>query len=119
MEHSLIDRYANNDKELAMLHATDAALIKRNGAQCNNADVEIIGEDIIWNESNGYSEPVEIHIATKYPVENKAASVIRSKLNISGSSFDKLCKTGKIVSLSGHNLKKCKMPDSIIIQLTP
>ena len=116
MEHSLIDRYANNDKELAMLHATDTALIKRNGALCNYADIEIIGEDFAWYEVN---EPVEIHITSKYPIENKTASIIRSKLNISSNTFDKLCKTGNIISLSGHNLQKCKMTDSKIIQIKP
>ena len=46
----LLERYINNDNDLSLLHATDAALIKRNGAKCNEANIEIIGQSICFDE---------------------------------------------------------------------
>jgi hypothetical protein len=96
-----------------MYHATNSSLIKRNGAVCNVTDAQIIGQDYLWDE------PTEIHLVSKYPIENKIASLIRQKLCISGNRFDQLCNDGKIVSLSGQNLKKGKMKYSVIFQISP
>ena len=111
MESSLLERYANNDKDLAMLHATDAALIKRNGAKNNSADAYITGLDYSPGES------AEIRLTSQWSLENKAATLIRQKLGLSANQFDKLCNEGKIVSLSGHTLKKCKMSGNIIFRV--
>ena len=107
----LLDRYINNDSELATLHATDSALIKRNGAECCVADVEVVGDD----HSKSCSE--EIHMASKWSLENKAATIIRQKLNLSGNAFGKMCDEKRIVCLSGHNLKKCKIAGEIVFRI--
>jgi hypothetical protein len=109
----LMERYSNNDSDLAMIHVTDYSLIKRNGAQLNIADAYITGKDYRWDE------PVEINLTTKHPIENKATSLIRQKLAISGNKFNELCNANRIISFSGHNLKKCKMKDKIILCLKP
>ena len=113
MAHDILDRYTNNDNELALKHSTDVALIKHNGAESNTADFIIHGNEYLWNE------PVEIHLSTKFPIENKAASLIKQKLGLSGNAFNKLCAEGKIICTSGHNLKKAKMVDTVIIQVIP
>ena len=113
MAHDILHRYTNNDSELALKHSTDIALIKRNGAESNAADIVIQGQDFSWNE------PVEIHLSTKFPIENKVASLIKQKLGLSGNAFNKLCAEGKIICTSGHNFKKAKMVDTVIIQVIP
>ena len=113
IDRDLLERYANNDIDLIMQHATDAALIKRNGAECNIADAFISGEDYHPNET------MEIRLTTLWSLENKAATLIRNKLGLSANSFDRLHKNGKISSLSGHNIKKCKMSGTIIFQVQP
>jgi hypothetical protein len=109
----MLDRYANNDSQLAMLHATDAALIKRNGADCGAVRTEAIGEEFDW------SEPAEICLAAKWGMEIKAATLIREKLGLSRNAFEKMCEQRKIVSLSGQNLEKCKMNGKIVLQVNP
>ena len=111
--HDLLERYMSNDYELAMKHAADSALIKQTGAKCNIADVCVVGQDYFWDE------PVKIRLTSKWSPENKISSIIRQKLNISGNSFSKLLVECKITCLSGHNLKKSKMNDAIILQITP
>jgi hypothetical protein len=116
VDHALLERYANNDKDLSLLHATDSALIKRNGAQCNGADVDIVGQSICFDEIN---EAVQIHLTSKWPLENKASKLIRHKLDLSSNEYEKKCAEGKIICLSGHNLKKCKMNGMVVIQIEP
>ena len=96
-----------------MLHAVDAALIKRNGAEIDTAEAQIIGDDI------NFPEAATIRITSKYPMEIKAAALIRKKLRLSRSAFENMCELGKIVCTSGQNLKKCKMNGEIIFQINP
>ena len=96
-----------------MRNATDAALIKRNGAECNIAEVEILGPDY---DGCGAAE---IHILAKWPLENRAAALIRQKLGLSRSAFEKLCGAEKIVCISQHNLAKSKMVGEIVIRVHP
>ena len=113
LPQGLLERYTVNDSELALLHATDAALIKRNGAECCVAEAEVVGPDYSW------SGITEIHAATKWPLENKASSLIRQKLKLSNRAFEKMCEERKIVCLSGQNLVKCKMTGEIVFQIVP
>ena len=109
----VLNEYTNNNPELAMRYATDAALIKRNGAECNVAEVVIQGPDYDWCGA------AEIHILAKWPLENRAAALIRQKLGLSRSAFEKLCREGKIVCISQHNLTKSKMVGEIVFTLRP
>ena len=109
----ILERYTSNDTDLALKHATDAALIKHNGASCSIADVEIKGDDYIL------CEPAEIHLTSKWTLENKISSLIRQKLNLSGNQFGKMCDDGKIICLSSHSLNKSKMSGTVILQIKP
>ncbi len=115
--HSLppekLNGYMSSDNDLAMLHSTDTALLKRNGAECGNPEIRIDGPDI------DFSEAVELHVNSKWPTEIKAAAVIREKLGLSRSAFEKTCEQGKIICISGHDLKKCKLNGEIVIRIKP
>ena len=108
----MLTRYANNDSELAKLHAMDVALIKKNGAKFHTADAEIVGSDYDWKEA------AEIHLAAKWSMKSKAAAFIYRKLGLSRSAFEKMYTEGRISCLSGHDLKKCKMKTEIIFRIT-
>ena len=113
IKREILEKYTNNDHELAMSHATDTTLFKRNGAERGFAEADIIGAEYDWNSA------AEIHLVSKWPLENKAASLIRQKLNLSGNAFEKMYEEGKIICLSGHKLINCKMIGEIVFQVTP
>ena len=113
IKQEILEKYTNNDHELATIHATDSALIKHNGAECGIAEAEVIGTEYDWKDT------AEIHMVSKWSLQNKAASLIRQKLSLSGNAFDKMCEEGKITCLSGHNLRKCKISGKIVFQITP
>lgn len=107
----LLRGFYENDGELALRYAADAALIKRNGAQPGQPDIEVVGADIAHGES------VRIRLIPEQPLEIKAATVLRKKLGLSGSEFDKLLASGTLVCVSGHDLQKSKLSGEIIVEL--
>lgn len=107
----LLQGFHANDVELAMRYATDAALLKRNGAEPGIPEIEILGDNI------DFAEPVSIELTAEWPAEFKAATAIREKLGVSRSQFDRLCESGTILCTSGQNLKKCKLTGKIVIEI--
>ncbi len=108
---ALLDRFHMNDYKLAMQLSTDTALIKRNGAEPGMPEIEIIGEEI------GIEEPAYIELTAQWPSELKTAAVLRSKLGLSRAQFVRLCDSGKIVCVSGQNLRKCKLFGTIALEI--
>lgn len=94
-----------------MLYATDAALLKSNGAEPGVPEIEIQGDTV------DLTEPVSIELTAEWPAKYKAATAIREKLGVSRSQFDRLCENGKIVCTSGKNPKKCKLTGKIVIEI--
>jgi len=109
----LLAKYLDNDAELTLRHAADAGLLKRNGAGCGMAEVEVRGPDY---DGAG---PAEIHLVTGMALDIKAATLIRQKLGLSGGEFAKMCAAGRLVCLSGRDLRKCKMDGEIVMRLVP
>lgn len=107
----LLQGFHANDGELAMRYATDAALLKRNGAEPGIPEIEILGDTV------DFTEPVCIELTAEWPSEYKTATAVRNKLGISRSRFDRLCERGRIVCTSRQNLKKCKLAGTIIIEI--
>lgn len=107
----LLHGFHANNGELAMRYATDAALLKRNGAEPGIPEIEIQGDAV------DFTEPVRIELTAEWPAEYKAATAIREKLGASRSQFDRLCESGRILCTSGQNLKKCKLTGKIVIEI--
>ena len=53
------------------------------------------------------------------PLDIKVEGILRKHLDLSRSMFESLIDSGSLVCISGHNLKKCKIKDEIIIELRP
>ena len=113
LNYSILEKYTNNDTELAVLHAVDSALLKRNGVEPVQPEINIIGNDF------NLSEPATIYLSTNFPLEVKISAILRDKMNLSRSTFDRFCKNGNIVCVSGHDIHKYKMRGEIIIRYTP
>ena len=113
LPQEVLDKYSSNDSDLAMHHATDVSIMKRSGIALETVNAKITGEDI------GLLETVRVKIIFKWPIEIKAAVLIREKLKLSRREFDAMCERGQIVCVSGHDLKKCKSAGEIIFELNP
>jgi len=107
----LLDGLHKNDPALARQYASDVSLIKRNGAETGPPEIEISGEDV------DLSQPARIHINAELPLAIKTEAVLRKKLGLSRSEFDRKLAGERLVCLSGHNLKKCKLTGGIIVEL--
>ena len=103
--------FYENDPDLALRYATDATLIKRNGAQPGQPEIEVIGTDATPREA------VRIHLISEQPVDIKVETVLRRRLSLTRNEFDELLSSGKLLSLSGHDLKRCKLSGEIILEL--
>ena len=112
LQKSLLQGFHTNDETLAMQYATDAALLKRNGAAPGVPQLALLGPDV------GSEPPVCIELTAPWPAEYKAAAAIRQKLGLSRSQFDQLCESGRLTCLSGQNLKKCNLAGTFLLKLT-
>ena len=109
----MLGGFCANDAELTMRYATDTALIRQNGAVPGNPHIEVIGEDANRTVS------IRIHLVSQMPLDIKAKTVLREKLGLSGSEFAGLLESERLVSISGHDLKRCKLAGEIIAELRP
>ena len=107
---TLLRGFYDNDPGLAMSYATDISLIKRNGAETCPPEIEIFGVDADLDES------ARIHLLPEWPMDIKAETVLRQKLGVSRREFDKLLSGGKLVCVSGHDLKKCKLLSEVVVE---
>ena len=108
-----LHRYTNNDAELALLYATDTARLKQCGSEPCPCVVSIEGEDI------ELFDDTEIHLTAKLPTSVRIAAILREKLKLSRSAYERMCAGGNIVCISGHDLQKGKMNGDIIVQIKP
>lgn len=106
----LLHGFYENNPELAIRYATDAALIRQNGANPGQPELEIIGEDVACNE------PLQIHLIPEQSLKIKAGGILREKLGLSRNEFGKLLSGGKLVCVSGHDLKKCKLSNEVVVE---
>jgi len=103
--------FHNNDSDLAMYHATDAGLIRRNGAEPRQPEIDIIGTDVHCDES------VRIRLSSKYPINIKIEALMRKKVGLSHSEIDRLLSNGKLICVSGHDIKKHKLLGEVVVEL--
>ena len=108
-----LNGYMNNEAEYVLRCADNTALIKRNGAEPRMPEVELVGVDVRLHE------PVEVHIWAEQPLEIKPAALLRKKLGLSRSTYDRMLACEQIVCISGHELTACRLCGEMIIQIHP
>ena len=109
----LLQGFHNNDSDLALQYATDMGLIKRNGAEPVQPEVEISGDEVKRTELS------RIHLIPETPLDIRAEGILRKKMGLSHSGLDRLLESGSLACISGHNLKKCKLKEEIVIEYRP
>ncbi|SKC89295.1 DUF1062 domain-containing protein [Maledivibacter halophilus] len=106
----ILDGFYSNNGELAKRYAMDIELIRRNGAEIGLPKYKILGANI------NFGTPIELHIKSSYPSRLKVSSLLREKMNLSQNTFKQMINSGSIRSVSGLNLKKCRLQaDAILI----
>lgn len=108
-----LNGYMGNEAEYVLRCAVDTALIRRNGAEPGLPEVELIGADVTPHE------PVELHIAAEQPLEIRPAALLRKKLGLTRSAYDRMLTHGQIVCVSGHDLTACRLCGEMVIQIHP
>lgn len=106
-----LDGFHRNNPALAMHYASDIALIKHNGGEPGLPTIKVTGESV------DLQVPTRVHILPEYPMEIRLSAFMRSQLGLSRSEYDKLCKNATIQCTSGHDLKKCKLSNEIILEI--
>lgn len=109
IDSDLLERYHNNDRNLAAQHALNMGLLRQNGAiPCAPAFV-VSGEEL---PSGG---PIELHLTCEYPLPVKVSAVLRQKLYLSRRMLDQLIGNGMIIGAPGANVLKQKLDGHITL----
>ena len=96
-------KFQTNDSNLVEQYAMDIERLHRNGVEVGLPNYIIAGAAI------GIDNPTELHIISKYSCQLKVATLLREKLSLSQKAFDQMLASGQIKSISGLDLKKCKL----------
>lgn len=110
LDHKLLNRFMNNDSELAQKYAMDTVLLKKNGAETESPIYRVIGDDMI-----DFTKNIELTIVSKYPSRIKVSKILREKLSLSQKAFDKLVCSGVIRLENGADIHKCKIQRDTVV----
>lgn len=109
----VLEGFHKNDKELVERFAMNMEYLNKNGAEVCLPSYSIIGDSFVLDEA------VELEIKSDYPLPIKVSSIVRDKLQLSQGGYTKLVEEEKIKSMSGLNLKKCKLNNGISLIFQP
>ena len=107
----LLEQFYTNDRNLVEHYAMDVELLRRNGAEVGLPDYRITGDEICIDN------PAKLHIISKYSCQLKVSTILREKLYLSKKVFDQMLACGQIKSISGLDLKKCKLNSEIVLTI--
>lgn len=105
----LLEKFMENDAELARQYAMDASLLKRNGAEVEAPAHKIIGEDI------DLTQDIRVELTSQLPSKLKVSKLIREKLSLSKKSFDEMVSGGMIQLENGADIHKCRVQQHLVI----
>lgn len=107
----LLEQFHTNDSNLVEQYAMDIELLRRNGAEVGLPNYRITGDKIC------IGNPTELHIISKYSCQLKVSTILREKLYLSQKAFDQILACGQIKSISGLDLKKCKLHSEVVLTI--
>lgn len=108
-----LTRFCENDSDLALEYAMDASFLRQNGAEPGQPQYTI------QSESFSLDQPICLEITTPYPSSLKVSTLLREKLHLSGREYQTLLAEGKLSTLSGQDLRKCRLGRGITLLLKP
>ena len=109
----LLNRFQCNEETLAFQYASDAERLRRAGAELGEPEYEVTGEMF------SLDEPVLLKICGEPAASVKISALLRSRLSLSNREYEALITSGRIKSLTGDNLKKCRLNREITLVYTP
>lgn len=105
----LLDKFHENDKTLARKYAMSSTFLSKNGAEAGLPKYTVMGEDFLPGEE------IELEIKSEYELPVKVSSIVREKLKLSRKEYAQLVSEGKIKSMSGQDLEKCRLKKGIVL----
>ncbi len=112
LDPDLLNRFTNNDSELALSYAMDVELLKRSGADTEPPPYCVVGDPI------DFSKDVRLSILSKHSAKIRLAKLLREKLQLSKSTFDQMVSDG-IIRLENHgDIQKCKLQGDTVVLIS-
>lgn len=104
----ILEDFYSNNFSLVKKYAMDAEFLYNNGitAIC-------LPEYLVKGEDFSLDETVELEIKSRFALPLKAASVIRNKMGLTQNEYLQMIGSGKIKSVFGQDLRKCRIKKSI------
>lgn len=104
--------FCSNDAALAQEYAMNRDFLRSCGAdEVITPEFKVKGEDL------SPEEQAEITIENHFDLPLKAASVIKRKLHLTQAEYLQMLNGGKIKSVQGQELRKCRLKNKIVIIL--
>lgn len=113
LPHDLLEKFMNNDPQLARQYAMDTALLTRNGAEIQAPRHQILGEPV------DFTEVLRLNITDKHSSKLRLAKILREKLCLSGKAFDQLVSDGVIRMENSADIHKCKLQGEAAVLIRP
>lgn len=107
IQPKVLEGFHVNDNTLVEQYAMNTQLLHKNGVKIKAPTYNIVGNESILNTQ------ILLHIKTQYPSRLKVSTIIREKLCLSQRTFERLVTSGKIRSLDGHDLLKCRLNSTV------
>ncbi len=111
INRDLLSAFTNNDSQLATQYAMDIDLLKKNGAETEEAPFEVCGSEIDLREE----VYAMVQIVCDYPTRTKVAKILREKLSLSKKEFDELVARNVLRLKSGEDIKKCRLQFGTVV----
>lgn len=107
----LLEKYTNNDRDLAEKYAMNIDFLHKNGAEIVLPDYRIDGDCL-------QDQKVQLlEIKNQFPVPVKLSAIIRKKLNLSQKQYLNVIESEKIKSTLPLDFHKFKLKNSIILEI--
>lgn len=104
---ALLHAFHTNEKTVCGRYATDAALLRRNGAEVQPPPFAVEGEIP--------SEEAEVTIDCSFPSLIKLEAVLRQKLSLSHRALANALANGAIVEKTGQDIRRCMVRDGSVL----
>jgi hypothetical protein len=108
-----LQKFTDNDYDLALSYAMDAELLAKNGAETDLPEFHIEGETI------DFTEPVKLMIKSDISTKIKVSKVFRTHLGLSNKTFDDYIERGLVRSGVGKSVDKLKLHDACELDIFP
>lgn len=106
-----LEKFMENDPELARSYGMDCRLLRQNGAQTEPPAFVVTGQEVRPGQA------ARIRILSEAPLEVGVAKILREKLRLSGAEFNRMVVRGAICPENGADLFKPRLTGETVVRL--